>query len=116
MRMLQTADAGPHAASPRNANPDSGAQEPRAVVARRRNKWRDPATAEGETALLQLRCPVCALAVTPRVHWLTIEHCPRCIARLQIAVKMQTSTVTVEGRQRIRSLNASGCRTNRTLG
>jgi hypothetical protein len=35
-----------------------------------------------------LRCPRCGLSIRPRASWLTIEHCPRCIARDRTPVKL----------------------------
>jgi hypothetical protein len=39
---------------------------------------------------VRLVCPRCWLSISPRVDWLTAEHCPRCMARLRIAVRMVT--------------------------
>lgn len=41
--------------------------------------------------MLRLSCPRCRLMITPRVGWLTPEHCPRCIARARVAVVLCTS-------------------------
>jgi hypothetical protein len=38
--------------------------------------------------LLHLNCPRCGLTITPRMAWLTIEHCPRCMARAGRAVPL----------------------------
>jgi hypothetical protein len=38
-----------------------------------------------------LRCPRCGLRLRPRASWLTIEHCPRCIARDRTPVKLLCS-------------------------
>jgi hypothetical protein len=38
-----------------------------------------------------LRCPRCGLRLRPRASWLTIEHCPRCIARDRTPVKLLSS-------------------------
>ncbi|MDA0162626.1 hypothetical protein OM076_20295 [Solirubrobacter ginsenosidimutans] len=35
-------------------------------------------------------CPRCGLSIRPRVRWLTVEHCPRCIALARIPVRMST--------------------------
>jgi hypothetical protein len=35
-----------------------------------------------------LECPRCGLSIRPRASWLTIEHCPRCIARDRTPVKL----------------------------
>lgn len=40
---------------------------------------------------LYLICPRCRLSLSPRVGWLTIEHCPRCFGRTQTAVPMLSS-------------------------
>jgi uncharacterized C2H2 Zn-finger protein len=38
-----------------------------------------------------LRCPRCGLGIRPRVSWLAIEHCPRCVAQAHIAVRLVSS-------------------------
>ena len=38
--------------------------------------------------MLYLNCPLCGLTILPRVDWLTVEHCPRCIARRRTRVTM----------------------------
>lgn len=35
-----------------------------------------------------LICPRCGLTITPKPPWLSVEHCPRCIARARIAVTL----------------------------
>jgi hypothetical protein len=35
-----------------------------------------------------LNCPRCGLSIRPKARWMTIEHCPRCLARARVAVKM----------------------------
>jgi hypothetical protein len=35
-------------------------------------------------------CPRCGLSIRPRIRWLTVEHCPRCIALARIPVRMST--------------------------
>ncbi len=40
---------------------------------------------------LALVCPRCGLSIRPRARWLTVEHCPRCIAYARIPVRMSTS-------------------------
>lgn len=37
---------------------------------------------------VRLSCPRCGLSITPRTSWLTVEHCPRCIARSRIPVRL----------------------------
>jgi hypothetical protein len=46
----------------------------------------DDSAASGSASFL--KCPRCGLTVNPRASWLTIEHCPRCIARDRTPVKM----------------------------
>ena len=41
-----------------------------------------------------LNCPRCGLSIRPKVSWLTVEHCPRCIARARIPVKLLSSTLS----------------------
>jgi hypothetical protein len=38
-----------------------------------------------------LNCPRCHLSLRPRVGWLTVEHCPRCLARERVAVPLFAS-------------------------
>ncbi|MGB0092460.1 MAG: hypothetical protein WBP81_08000 [Solirubrobacteraceae bacterium] len=38
-----------------------------------------------------LNCPRCGLSIRPKTSWLTIEHCPRCIARARIPIKLFSS-------------------------
>lgn len=38
-----------------------------------------------------LNCPRCGLSIKPKTSWLTIEHCPRCIARARIPIKLFSS-------------------------
>ena len=38
-----------------------------------------------------LRCPRWGLGIQPRVSWLAIEHCPRCVAQARIAVRLVSS-------------------------
>lgn len=40
---------------------------------------------------VRLHCPRCRLTITPKADWLTIEHCPRCIARAHLAVALVAS-------------------------
>jgi hypothetical protein len=40
-----------------------------------------------------LNCPRCGLTITPRADWLCIEHCPRCIARRRVLVKLFASAL-----------------------
>jgi hypothetical protein len=42
-------------------------------------------------ATLDLYCPRCRLSITPRAHWLAIEHCPRCVARTRTLVTLLPS-------------------------
>ena len=40
-----------------------------------------------------LNCPRCGLSIRPKARWLTIEHCPRCMALARIPVKLFSSTL-----------------------
>ena len=42
---------------------------------------------------IHLNCPRCGLTITPKASWLTIEHCPRCIAHHGLAVSLFASTL-----------------------
>jgi len=41
-----------------------------------------------------LSCPRCGLSIRPKIHWLAIEHCPRCLARAHVAVGLISSPPT----------------------
>src|SRR5947209_4687913 len=45
---------------------------------------------------IHLNCPRCGLTITPKASWLTIEHCPRCIARNGLAVSLFASTLPTD--------------------
>jgi len=47
--------------------------------------------------LLRLSCPRCGLTITPRARWLAIEHCPRCLARARLPVRLIPSAPGSEG-------------------
>ena len=36
-------------------------------------------------------CPRCGLSIRPKARWMAVEHCPRCVARARVAVKMFSS-------------------------
>jgi hypothetical protein len=38
-------------------------------------------------------CPRCGLSIRPKASWLTVEYCPRCIARARTPVKLFSSTL-----------------------
>ncbi len=38
-----------------------------------------------------LNCPRCGLSIGIRSPWLTMTHCPRCVARHRIAVQLFSS-------------------------
>lgn len=40
-----------------------------------------------------LNCPRCGLSIRPKVSWLTVESCPRCMAQARIPVKLFSSTL-----------------------
>jgi hypothetical protein len=45
-----------------------------------------------------LNCPHCGLTITPKVDWLAVEHCPRCIARRGVLVTLFASPLPANGR------------------
>ncbi len=49
---------------------------------------RNPATPREP---LYLTCPRCGLSMKPRQRWLAIQHCPRCLARSRIPVRLFSS-------------------------
>jgi hypothetical protein len=38
-------------------------------------------------------CPRCGLTIKPRLASLAVEHCPRCVARSRVAVRLFASTL-----------------------
>jgi len=44
-----------------------------------------------------LNCPSCGLTIRPSADWLTVEHCPRCLARRRTRVAMVASPAPGEG-------------------
>ncbi len=58
-------------------------------------------------------CSRCGLSITPRARWLAIEHCPRCMARAHLPVRLISTppaTGTVHP-QRSTLTNRQGART-----
>lgn len=43
--------------------------------------------------MVYLNCPRCGLTITPKAAWLTVEHCPRCLARGRVVVSLFASTL-----------------------
>src|SRR5437588_7138010 len=62
--------------------------------AMRRLQTREPAFDGAGT--IRWNCPRCGLTITPKASWLTIEHCPRCIARNGLAVRLFASTLPTD--------------------
>jgi hypothetical protein len=50
----------------------------------------------GGAAVIYLNCPCCGLTVTAKTDWLAVEHCPRCIARRGVLVRLFASTLPAE--------------------
>ena len=38
-----------------------------------------------------LNCPRSSLSIRPKARWMTVERCPRCLARARVAVEMFSS-------------------------
>lgn len=55
---------------------------------------RDPGSNGAGT--IHLNCPRCGLTITPKANWLTVEHCPRSIARSGVPVRLFTSTLPTD--------------------
>lgn len=51
------------------------------------------ASSAGLGAVVHLNCPRCGLTIVPKATWLVVEHCPRCLARRRLAVRMFASTL-----------------------
>ena len=50
--------------------------------------------APGRGVMTYLHCPRCRLAIRRRVDFLTLENCPRCLARTAIAVPLFCSPLS----------------------
>ena len=50
-------------------------------------------SASSVVGAIYLNCPRCGLTMTPRASRLTVEHCPRCMARNGIPVGLFASTL-----------------------
>jgi hypothetical protein len=45
-----------------------------------------------------LKCPHCHLSIHPRASWLTLDYCPRCLAKRRVAEPVgMTDEPTVSG-------------------
>jgi hypothetical protein len=44
-----------------------------------------------------LDCPRCGLSIAARYPWLAMTHCPRCIARAGVAVRLFSSELPTPG-------------------
>jgi hypothetical protein len=74
------------------------ATSPMSAVASRAGASRTSASAAPRSpgdAISYANCPRCGLAVRLRATFLTLRHCPRCVARRGIAVEMFTSKLRV---------------------
>ncbi len=58
--------------------------------------------------LVYLNCPRCRLSIRSKPNRLTVEHCPRCIARSRIAVRLFASTLSAEELYAAGSVYAAG--------
>ncbi len=38
-----------------------------------------------------LKCPHCHLSIHPRATWLTLDYCPRCLAKRRVAEPLGTT-------------------------
>jgi hypothetical protein len=38
---------------------------------------------------MRLNCARCGFTISPRSAWLTVEHCPRCVARDRVAIRLR---------------------------
>ena len=43
-----------------------------------------------------LNCPRCGLTITPKVPWLAISQCPRCLARTRTTVELFCSRLPAD--------------------
>ncbi len=54
------------------------------------------APAANRAGTIYLNCPRCGLTMRPKQNWLTVEHCPRCIARRRVVVRLFASTLPAD--------------------
>ena len=52
--------------------------------------------ASNGVGLIHLNCPRCGLTITPKAGRLTVEHCPRCMARGGITIGLFASTLPTD--------------------
>jgi hypothetical protein len=52
-----------------------------------------PELLANDRAAAFLICPRCGLSIKPRGGWLRVEHCPRCIARARMLVRLFSSAL-----------------------
>lgn len=60
-----------------------------------------------------LNCPRCGLSIRKRAdrpEWLTLEHCPRCLGRARIPVKLVSATGPGSDWHRSSAISAGGQR------
>ena len=60
--------------------------------------------------MIRLACPRCGLTMTPRVSWLAMEHCPRCLGRNRVAVELRPAGLADNPHER-RAAVSSGAAT-----
>ena len=47
---------------------------------------------------MRQNCARCGLTIRPRFAWLTVEHCPRCLARDRVAIRLRDPDRSPRGR------------------
>lgn len=58
-------------------------------------------TVVGSREPVDLLCPRCGWAITLKTRWLTIRHCPRCVAHGRVTVQLvRSATAEPEPRRR----------------
>lgn len=69
--------------------------ESSAVVKRVERVLPDPHRDDNRVSKAQsfLNCPRCRLSLKPKAAWLSVEYCPRCIARSGIPVRLFPSAL-----------------------
>jgi len=60
--------------------------------------WHRQTRGQGSSLVgaISLNCPRCGLTIGPGAGWLTVEDCPRCIARSGIPVGLFASTLPTD--------------------
>lgn len=53
--------------------------------------------AVGSREPVHLTCPRCGWGITLKTRWLAVRHCPRCVARRHVTVRLSGSQAASSG-------------------